>query len=156
MKNETKQEILIKKYSNRRLYNTEESCYVKLDDIANIIREGFDIKVIDTSTKEDITKQILAQIIMEEEKNKNDILPMSLFYKIIRSNEEFISDFFENYLNSTLDSYLAYRQAMEDKIKEMQDISKLPYEMGEVFMKSLGIMGGMNPLISGKNKNNNQ
>jgi polyhydroxyalkanoate synthesis repressor PhaR len=152
MQEKIKDEILIKKYSNRRLYNTQESKYVKLEDIAGIIRDGHDIRVIDTKTKEDITKQVLAQIIMEEEKNQNDILPMSLFYKIIRSNEDFIRDFFENYLNSTLDSYLSYRQAMEEKIKEMQDMSKLPYEMGDVFMKSLGFMGGVNPFIPDKNQ----
>jgi polyhydroxyalkanoate synthesis repressor PhaR len=150
MNENIKDEILIKKYSNRRLYNTEESKYVKLEDLAELIRQGNDIRVIDTKTKEDITKQILAQIIMEEEKNKNDILPMSLFYKIIRANEDFIRDFFENYLNSTLDSYLSYRQAMEEKLKEMQDISKLPLEIGDVFMKSLGLMGGVNPFIPDK------
>lgn len=129
--------ILIKKYSNRRLYNSNDSQYVNLDDIARLIREGHDIKVVETKTKEDITKQILAQIIMEQEKNKKDILPTSLFYKIIRSNEDFIRDFFENYLNHTIDAYLSYRQAMEEKLKSMQDVSRLPFEMSDIFMKSM-------------------
>ncbi len=143
----TKKEILIKKYSNRRLYNSNESCYVNLEDIAQLIRDGHDIKVVETKSKQDITKQILAQIIMEQEKNNRDILPTSLFYKIIRSNEDFIRDFFENYLNSTIDSYLAYRQAMEEKIREMQDVSRLPYEMSDLFMKSLWSANPGNPFI---------
>ena len=140
-----KKEIIIKKYTNRRLYNTDESKYVKLDEIAGIIRKGHNIKVIDSKTKEDITKQILAQIILEEEKNKKDLLPETLLYQIIRANEEFTRDFFENYLNMTMESYLSYRNAMEKRVKEMSDISKLPFEMGDLFMKSFGFMGTKNP-----------
>ncbi len=139
-----KKEVIIKKYTNRRLYNTEESRYVKLDEIASIIRSGCDIKVIDSSTDEDITKQILAQIILEEEKNKKDLLPSSLLYQIIRSNQEFTKDFFENYLTMAMESYFSYRNVMEKRLKEMTDISKLPFEMGDIFMKSFGFMGGSN------------
>ncbi|HPZ07953.1 MAG TPA: polyhydroxyalkanoate synthesis regulator DNA-binding domain-containing protein [Candidatus Eremiobacteraeota bacterium] len=134
-------EVMLKKYTNRRLYNTDEGRYIKLDEIGDIIRQGNDIKVIDTKTKEDITKQILAQIILEEEKNKKDLLPKTLLYQIIRANEDFIRDFFENYLSMTMESYLSYRELMEKKVKEMSDISRLPYEMGEIFMKSFGFMG---------------
>lgn len=134
-------EVILKKYTNRRLYNTDEGRYVKLDEIGDIIRRGNDIKVIDTKTKEDITKQILAQIILEEEKNKKDLLPKTLLYQIIRANEDFTRDFFENYLSMTMESYLSYRDLMEKKVKEMSDISRLPYEMGEIFMKSFGFMG---------------
>jgi polyhydroxyalkanoate synthesis repressor PhaR len=137
-----KKEVIIKKYTNRRLYNTEESRYMKLDEIAAIIRNGCDIKVIDTSTNEDITKQILAQIILEEEKNKKDLLPSSLLYQIIRSNHEFTKDFLENYLTMAMDSYFSYRNVMEKRLKEMTDINKLPFEMGDIFMKSFGFMGG--------------
>lgn len=134
-------EVILKKYTNRRIYNTDEGRYVKLDEIGDIIRQGNDIKVIDTKTKEDITKQILAQIILEEEKNKKDLLPKTLLYQIIRANEDFTRDFFENYLSMTMESYLSYRDLMEKKVKEMSDISRLPYEMGEIFMKSFGFMG---------------
>ena len=138
-------EVIIKKYTNRRLYNTDESKYVKLDEIAEIIRQGNDIKVIDTKTKEDITKEILAQIILEEERNKRDLLPKKLLYQVIRANEEFTRDFFENYLNMTMESYLSYRNIMEKRVKEMDDITKLPYEMGDIFMKSFGFMGRKPP-----------
>jgi polyhydroxyalkanoate synthesis repressor PhaR len=134
--------VVIKKYTNRRLYNSKEGCYVKLDEIAGIIREGSDIRVIDSQTNEDITKQILAQIILEEEKNKKDLLPTALLYKIIRANEEVMKDFFENYLNSTIENYLTYRKAMEQKLSKITDISKLPFELGEIFMKSMGVGGG--------------
>ena len=137
-----KEVIVIKKYTNRRLYNNNESKYVKLDDIAEVIRQGHDIRVIDTQTDEDITKQILAQIILEEEKNKKTLLPETLLYQIIRANEQFMTDFFENYLNVTIESYLAYRKLMEKRLHEMKDVNRLPFELGDLFMKSLGFARG--------------
>lgn len=145
-------EILIKKYANRRLYNADESKYLKLEDVAQLIRDGHDVKVVDTSSKEDITKQILAQIVMEEERNRKDILPLSLFYKIIRSNQDFIRDFFENYLNQTIDAYLVYREAMDDKIRHMKDLNRLPMEMGDIFMKNFLFPGGVNSVNKGDDR----
>ena len=60
--------ILIKRYGNRRLYNTETKEYVTYDDVADIVRDGHDIKVIDSKTKEDVTKAVLIHVILEEEK----------------------------------------------------------------------------------------
>jgi polyhydroxyalkanoate synthesis repressor PhaR len=137
--------VVIKKYTNRRLYNSNEGRYVKLDEIAAIIRLGSDIRVIDSQTNEDITKQILAQIILEEEKNKKDLLPAALLYKIIRANEEVMKDFFDNYLNITIENYLTYRKVMEQKLSKITDISKLPFELGEIFMKSMGVGSGASP-----------
>ena len=139
-------EILIKKYANRRLYNSDEKEYVTLKDIAGLIRKGTDIRVVDTGTNEDITRQILGQIIMEEEKNNKEVLPTSLLYRIIRSNEEIMKDFFENYLNQTIDNYILYRKAVGKKLQEMNDLNRLPFEMTDLFMKSAWNMPWMNPL----------
>lgn len=138
-------EILIKKYANRRLYNSDKKEYVTLKDIAGLIRKGSDIRVVDTGTNEDITRQILGQIIMEEEKNNKEVLPTSLLYRIIRSNEEIMKDFFENYLNQTIDNYILYRKAVDKKLKEMNDINRLPFEMTDIFMKNAWNMPWMNP-----------
>ncbi|MDQ7821394.1 MAG: polyhydroxyalkanoate synthesis regulator DNA-binding domain-containing protein [Candidatus Eremiobacteraeota bacterium] len=136
--------VTIKRYTNRRLYNIDESRYVKLDEIAEIIRSGSDIRVIDTQNDEDITKQILAQIILEDEKNKKDLLPASLLYKIIRANEGYTRDFFENYLAMTFDAYETYRSEMEQRLQTVTDISRIPLELGHIFMKSFG-MGSHGP-----------
>ncbi len=137
-----KETITIKKYSNRRLYNQNESRYMKLEEIAQVIRDGHDIKVIDSASTLDITKQILAQIILEDEKNQKDLLPASLLYQIIRANEEFTRDFFENYLNMTIESYLSYRGMMAQRLQKVEDISKLPFDMGDIFMRSFGFARG--------------
>jgi polyhydroxyalkanoate synthesis repressor PhaR len=69
------EEYIIKKYSNRKLYDTEEKKYVNLSEISRLIREGVDLKVVDNKTKEDITSLVLAQIIVEQEKTKKIMLP---------------------------------------------------------------------------------
>jgi polyhydroxyalkanoate synthesis repressor PhaR len=147
-----KETVTIKKYSNRRLYNQNESRYMKLDEIASTIRLGHDIKVIDSASSHDITKQILAQIILEEEKNQKDLLPISLLYQIIRANEEFTRDFFENYLNMTIESYLNYRKMMEQRLQKVEDINRLPFEMGDIFMKSFGFARSASPQPPAENK----
>jgi len=69
------EEYIIKKYSNRKLYDTKEKRYVNLSEVSRLIREGIDLKVIDNKTKEDITSLVLAQIIVEQEKTKKIMLP---------------------------------------------------------------------------------
>lgn len=72
------EEYIIKKYSNRKLYDTKEKRYVNLSEVSRLIREGVGLKVIDNKTKEDITSLVLAQIIVEQEKTKKIMLPSIL------------------------------------------------------------------------------
>lgn len=83
----------IKRYANRKLYDTKDSRYVTLDQIADMIREGEDIVVIDNSTKDDLTSVTLAQIIFEEEKRKESFLPLAALRKIIQGGGESLQDF---------------------------------------------------------------
>src|SRR5499433_1659364 len=89
--------ILIKRYGNRRLYNTETSSYLNYQDLVKLIRDGHDVQVIDSRTKADVTKAVLMQVILEEEKTES-VLPVSFLYQIIRARESAIQDFFKNYL----------------------------------------------------------
>ena len=77
------QPIIIKKYANRRLYNTHSSSYITLDDLARMTREGMDFQVLDAKTGNDITHAILTQIIMEEEANGEQMLPVSFLRQLI-------------------------------------------------------------------------
>ncbi len=83
---------MIKRYANRKLYDTKESRYVTLEQIAELIREGEDVKVIDNNSKEDLTSITLAQIIFEEEKRQRSFLPLSALRRIIQSGGESWSD----------------------------------------------------------------
>ena len=86
---------VIKRYANRKLYDTEKSCYVTLDEIARMIKEGVDVKVVDNQTKEDLTSITLAQILFEEEKKKKSVLPLHTLVGLVRSGQEAVTDFFE-------------------------------------------------------------
>ncbi len=76
--------LIFKKYANRRLYSMSESKYVTLGDMSELICKGHEVKVIDAKTKEDVTAFILTQIILEQTKNKNTLLPVELLHFMIR------------------------------------------------------------------------
>src|SRR5436305_14287274 len=84
--------IVIKRYGNRRLYNTETSSYVNYQELIKLIRDGHDIKVIDSRSKADVTKAVLMQVILEEEKNQS-VLPVSFLFQLIRARESAVQDF---------------------------------------------------------------
>jgi polyhydroxyalkanoate synthesis repressor PhaR len=85
---------VIKRYTNRKLYDTVESRYVTLDEIAEMVKQGVEVKIVDNRTKEDLTSVTLAQIVFEEEK-KTSRMPLSLLREIIRRPQEQISGFFK-------------------------------------------------------------
>jgi polyhydroxyalkanoate synthesis repressor PhaR len=83
---------VIKRYANRKLYDTQRSRYVTLDQIADMIREGEDVKIVDNNSKEDLTTVTLAQIIFEEEKKQKSFLPLNAMRNIIQSGGERIEE----------------------------------------------------------------
>ena len=92
------EKVVLKKYANRRLYDTEKSAYVTLNQVADLIREGRQVEVIDAKTKEDVTAFILTQIILEASRKKNVLLPVPLLHLIIQYGENVLEEFFEKYL----------------------------------------------------------
>jgi polyhydroxyalkanoate synthesis repressor PhaR len=108
--------ILIKRYGNRRLYNTETSGYVNYQGLIKLIRDGHDIQVIDSRTKADVTKAVLMQVILEEEKNQS-VLPVSFLLQLIRSQETSVQDFFKNYLSSSFEAYLKSKEEFDRRFR---------------------------------------
>ncbi len=88
--------IYFKKYANRRLYNQSESKYVTLEDVAELICKGCEVKVIDAKTKSDVTAFTLTQVILEQAKTKNILLPVPFLHLIIRNRESIFPQSFEN------------------------------------------------------------
>lgn len=82
---EKSQSLLIKRYASRRLYNTETSDYVTLEDIANFIREGREVQIVDLKTGDDLTRQYLLQIIAEHESRGESVLPVDVLNDLVRS-----------------------------------------------------------------------
>jgi polyhydroxyalkanoate synthesis repressor PhaR len=123
------EKVVLKKYANRRLYDTEKRAFVSLAQIAELVKQGREIEISDDKTGEDVTAFILTQIVLEEAKKKTLLLPVSLLYLIIRYGDSVLSEFFDNYLEQVLKNYLAYKSAMDSQFRtwlEMgQDFSTL-------------------------------
>ncbi len=116
--------LLLKKYSNRRLYDTEKSAYVTLDHVMQVIRRGRPVAVVDAKSGEDVTAFILTQIILEESRKRNSLLPVPLLHLIIRHGENILSEFFQKYLEQTIKNYLSYKAAADDQFKKWLHLSK--------------------------------
>lgn len=103
--------MLVKKYGNRRLYDTERSRYVRLDEIAERIRAGADVQVVDAKTGADLTAPTLAQIIFED-RNAARLLPVPLLLQLVRMGDEPLADFLGRYVSWALEMYLQARSGL--------------------------------------------
>ena len=132
--------VTIKKYANRRLYDTESSSYVTLDRLAQMIREGRDFEVVDAKTGEDITHQVLTQIIVEEEARGGTMLPVNFLRQLIALYGNSMQGMVPQYLESAMDSFsknqAAFREAFGANI--FGEIAKKNMAMFEEFTKATG------------------
>ena len=123
------EKVVLKKYANRRLYDTENRSFVSLSQVAELVKQGREIEISDDKTGEDVTAFILTQIVLEEAKKKTLLLPVSLLYLLIRYGDSVLSEFFDNYLEQVLKNYLAYKSAMDSQFRTWlelgQDFSSL-------------------------------
>jgi polyhydroxyalkanoate synthesis repressor PhaR len=129
--------IVLKKYANRRLYDTQKSAYVTLSEVADSIRQGETIKAVDAKTKEDVTALVLTQIILDKAKNNDALLPVRLLHMIIRYGENVLHDFFENYLELTFNAYLAYKSKVDEQFKTWLEVGVDFSEMTQKSMRQL-------------------
>jgi len=112
--------IIIKKYPNRRLYDTEHSKYVNLEYILGLIKEHRDFQVIDSKTEEDQTKSILLQIITEQETDeKRSLLTNTLLKQLIRFYNSDMQPMVRSYMEQALASFLEQQEAMQAMVKNM-------------------------------------
>jgi polyhydroxyalkanoate synthesis repressor PhaR len=114
--------LIYKKYANRRIYDTSSSRYVTLEVLANKIRQGQEVKVIDAKTKADVTAFILTQIVLEQAKHNNALLPTPVLHMIIRYGDNLLMEFFESYLQQIASTYIEYKKAIDDQFKRWLDM----------------------------------
>jgi polyhydroxyalkanoate synthesis repressor PhaR len=118
--------IIIKKYANRRLYNTQTSSYVTLDHLCDMVKEGTEFEVRDARTGEDITRQVLAQIIFEEENKGQHLLPIQFLRQLIRFYGDSLQAFVPSYLEMSMESFSKNQQEIREKFAEAMG-GKLPF-----------------------------
>lgn len=111
---------IIKKYANRRLYDTGRSSYVTLDDLAEMIRDGYDFVVYDAKSGEDITHSVLSQIVLEKETTNGgpSLLPEGFMRKLIGFYGDKMQGLVPNYLESTLDLFVKNQEQMREQINK--------------------------------------
>lgn len=126
---------IIKRYHNRKLYDTSDSCYVTLEEISDMIKQGEEVEVVDNTTKEDLTAQTLAQIIFEEQKKKTHVLPLGTFRHIIQGGSEAIRDI----VTKGASEFSHVKEFVDNKVKpaveNIQSIPAIANELNELKKK---------------------
>ena len=146
---DTSKPILIKRYASRRLYNTQTSDYVTLDEVAGFIRDGRDIQIVDRKSGEDITRQYLLQIIADQESRGETVLPINVLTDIVRcysgSAENFIPDFLSQSFAMIKESQAKFLGGVQpnglkpfDPMRPMEGIEDWQNMQAKFFTKMMG------------------
>jgi polyhydroxyalkanoate synthesis repressor PhaR len=125
--------VTIKKYANRRLYDTESSSYITLDRLAQMVREGREFEVVDAKSGEDITRQVLTQIIVDEEARGSTMLPINFLKQLIGLYGNSMQNFVPSYLEAAMDAFQRNQSAVKDAFSGnvFADLAKRNMEMFE-------------------------
>jgi len=113
---EASEPVVIKKYANRRLYNTAASSYVTLEHLSDMVREGVDFIVLDAKTGEDITRSVLTQIIFEQESRGQNLLPVQFLRRLIRFYGDQMQGFLPPYLEMSMESFSKAQEQMRENM----------------------------------------
>ena len=125
MKNAT---VLIRKYENRRLYDTSTSRYINLEDVAGMVRNGTDVRVVDTKTGEDLTRVILTQIIVEDARGQPSGLPLELLRQLIVASDRAGQEFIMWYLKAAFDAFHKVQEAVESGLGDVRTAALSPLQ----------------------------
>ena len=125
--------VVIKKYANRRLYNTATSTYVTLDDLSDMVKKGTDFVVYDAKSGEDITRSVLTQIIFEEEGKGHNLLPIRFLRQLIRFYGDSMQAFVPGYLEMSLESLTREQDKLRQQLAETWGVD--PFKVMEEHTK---------------------
>lgn len=143
---DTDKPLLIKRYASRRLYNTETSDYVTLDDIAEFIREGREVQIIDLKSGDDLTRQYLLQIIAEHESRGENMLPISVLNDLVRSYASQATSVVPQFLQASFEMLRDGQSQLMENMTKTSPLASMPgmdamRAQQEAFMKTM--TGGM-------------
>jgi polyhydroxyalkanoate synthesis repressor PhaR len=121
--------VVIRKYPNRRLYDTSAGRYVNLDDVATLIRQGADVQVVDAKTGEDLTRVVLTQVIVEDAKGQPTGLPLELLRQLIVASDRAGQEFIMWYLKSAFDAYGKVQESVESRLSDVRAAAMSPLNL---------------------------
>lgn len=117
--------IIIKKYANRRLYNTDTSSYVTLQDLCDLVKQGSEFEVVDAKSGEDLTRSVLTQIIFEQEaKGTNNLLPINFLRQIIGYYDNNVGGLVPNYLESSMQAFAHNQEQLQEYMQKSIGLQK--------------------------------
>ena len=146
---ETDKPLLIKRYASRRLYNTETSDYVTLEDIAEFIRDGREVQIIDLKSGDDLTRQYLLQIIAEHESRGENVLPINVLTDLVRSYTNQAQSMVPDFLSASFEMLQKGQTQMMENMAKASPLGSMPgmeaiRAQQEAFMKAMtGGLGAM-------------
>ena len=115
--------IIVRKYGNRRLYDTSASRYINLEELAAMVRNGKDVQVVDAKTGEDLTRLTLTQVIVEDAKDQRAALPLEVLRELIVASNHAGRDFVMWYLKSAFDAYRKLEGTVESSLQPLSPVS---------------------------------
>jgi polyhydroxyalkanoate synthesis repressor PhaR len=140
--------VVVKKYANRRLYNTESSTYITLDNLAEMIRGGRDFVVYDAKTGDDITRSVLTQIIVEQESKGSAMLPIGFLRQLIGFYGDSMQGLVPNYLEQAMSSFARHQQQLRLAMQQTMG-NFFPFGMEEVGRQNMAMMERAMGLFAG-------
>lgn len=150
---------LIKKYPNRRLYDTERSCYITIEDVRKLVVDGVEFKVVDETSGDDITRSVLIQIITEQESGDEGTFTTEMLSRFIRLSHDTAQQAFSSYLDQSMKMFLEQQRAVGDAMyqalggKTLAEMAQRNMElwrtMQENFMKTSGVAPKKDPSDTG-------
>jgi len=134
---------VVKKYANRRLYNTAKSAYVTLDDLSEMVRNGEDFVVRDAKTGDDLTRQVLTQIILEQESRGGNLLPLNFLRKLVGYYGQDMGAVLPGYLDASLESFQQNQERLQQQFaaafgQPMKQFEEITRQNMAVFERALG------------------
>jgi len=160
-----KQPAIIRKYANRRLYNTEISSYVTLDDLCNMVKKGDEFIVLDAKTNEDLTKSVLTQIIFEQENGGENLLSVEFLRNVIGFYDDNMKNLVPVYLNSMMQAFIQKQDEMRKQVnsaigkqpaafnpfKQFEDMYKSVWgNQQQIMEQAMSMVGKFNPMMPKK------
>lgn len=150
---DTEKPLLIKRYASRRLYNTETSDYVTLEDISGFIRDGRDVKIVDLKSGDDLTRQYLLQIVAEHESKGESVLPINVLTDLVRSYTSTQASMVPQFLAASFEAFRDSQSKWVENISAINPMAKVPgfeamQAQQEAFLKAM-TGGGMGANWSG-------
>lgn len=148
-------ETIIKKYPNRRLYDTTTSRYITIDDLAEMIKKDQDFKVVDVKSGDDLTRVTLTQIILDHELKGYNLLPLELIKQIIKFCDHPLNKSFTDYLTHSLEQYNNNYSNMQNFMEGMVDTSAREWtkQIDEMNQKNVDFFHNMFGTLNTKKKN---